>query len=230
MADQETRDLWWAELRDEVKSHAKALQCSVVLGYSESCVIDQDVCILSATGSAALLKPLKARPKPLPGCSVCHKPYSFNTAPFSQMRLSPCGLCKQKWVPELLLSTTEPPLDLPVTGSGMLVESRVCKSRGKVEGKENDAGVISETLVFLEIEMHRQLLLKLKVMGMNAAFALRSQVTFTNDLIMGVISATAIHTPVLPPPPVLSIVRSIGIHDQEDVEFLTLQVSLVFSC
>ncbi|UYV60581.1 C2CD5 [Cordylochernes scorpioides] len=32
----ETRDAWWIELRKEIRSHAKALGCSVVLGYSES--------------------------------------------------------------------------------------------------------------------------------------------------------------------------------------------------
>lgn len=31
----ETRDTWWKELRMEVRSHARALGCNVVLGYSE---------------------------------------------------------------------------------------------------------------------------------------------------------------------------------------------------
>ncbi|KAM9638880.1 C2 domain-containing protein 5 isoform 28-T28 [Morphnus guianensis] len=32
----ETRDAWWAEIRQEIKSHAKALGCHAVVGYSES--------------------------------------------------------------------------------------------------------------------------------------------------------------------------------------------------
>lgn len=31
----ETRDSWWTELRMEIRSHARALACNVVLGYSE---------------------------------------------------------------------------------------------------------------------------------------------------------------------------------------------------
>ncbi|XP_013930382.1 PREDICTED: C2 domain-containing protein 5 isoform X2 [Thamnophis sirtalis] len=34
--DPETRDAWWAEVRQEIKSHAKALGCHAVVGYSES--------------------------------------------------------------------------------------------------------------------------------------------------------------------------------------------------
>lgn len=32
----ETRDAWWEEIRQEIKSHAKALGCHAVVGYSES--------------------------------------------------------------------------------------------------------------------------------------------------------------------------------------------------
>ena len=31
----ETRDNWWTEIRMEVRSHARALGCSVILGYEE---------------------------------------------------------------------------------------------------------------------------------------------------------------------------------------------------
>lgn len=32
----ETRDAWWEEIRQEIKSHARALGCHAVVGYSES--------------------------------------------------------------------------------------------------------------------------------------------------------------------------------------------------
>ncbi|XP_059489511.1 C2 domain-containing protein 5 isoform X3 [Neocloeon triangulifer] len=51
----ESRDLWWHELRMEVRSHARALACNVVLGYREESSISDDVCILSATGTAAVV-------------------------------------------------------------------------------------------------------------------------------------------------------------------------------
>ncbi|XP_071988015.1 C2 domain-containing protein 5 isoform X2 [Engystomops pustulosus] len=53
----ETRDAWWAEIRQEIKSHAKALGCHAVVGYSESTSICEEVCILSAAGTAAVLNP-----------------------------------------------------------------------------------------------------------------------------------------------------------------------------
>lgn len=31
----ETRDNWWTEIRMEVRSHARALGCNVILGYEE---------------------------------------------------------------------------------------------------------------------------------------------------------------------------------------------------
>uniref|UniRef100_A0A671LI61 C2 domain-containing protein 5 n=1 Tax=Sinocyclocheilus anshuiensis TaxID=1608454 RepID=A0A671LI61_9TELE len=51
----ETRDAWWEEIRQEIKSHAKALGCQAVVGYSESTSICEEVCILSASGTAAIL-------------------------------------------------------------------------------------------------------------------------------------------------------------------------------
>lgn len=39
LSDQETRDGWWSELRDEIRSHAKILCCSHVVGYLEASTI-----------------------------------------------------------------------------------------------------------------------------------------------------------------------------------------------
>lgn len=32
----ESRDTWWSELRMEIRTHARALNCNAVLGYTES--------------------------------------------------------------------------------------------------------------------------------------------------------------------------------------------------
>lgn len=58
LSDQETRDSWWSELRDEIQSHAKILCCSHVIGYLEASTIHDDVCILSITGTAATVRGL----------------------------------------------------------------------------------------------------------------------------------------------------------------------------
>lgn len=39
----------------EIRSHARAIGCNVVLGYSEATTITDDVCVLSATGTAAIV-------------------------------------------------------------------------------------------------------------------------------------------------------------------------------
>ncbi|CAM9883241.1 unnamed protein product, partial [Ectocarpus sp. 8 AP-2014] len=56
LSDQETRDGWWAELREEIRSHAMLLCCTHVIGYSETTSIHDDVVLLSATGTAALVR------------------------------------------------------------------------------------------------------------------------------------------------------------------------------
>lgn len=256
LSDQETRDSWWSELRDEICSHAKILCCSHVVGYLEASTIHDDVCILSITGTAATVRGLpditadgrwgglnlasdahdgggesdsaveirKARKSayvervsrrmrrcsmsrsksdasgsmlqvsPSNGegteyisrqdlveerrrggqkqarllrarrakpCSYCHVPYHHRLAPFTNMKLVPCLLCGKKWVPEVILSTIEPPDRLPIRGSGVFIQARVCRSRPKAIG-ESDALAVSEALPFLEYELARQLMLKLK--------------------------------------------------------------------
>ena len=150
-------------------------------------------------------------------CSYCHVPYHHRLAPYNNMKLVPCLLCGRKWVPEVLLSTTEPPRRLPVRGPGELIQARVCRSRPKALG-ENDALAVSgkfcstnnrdistirilhfygqsyvsvankcthflEALPFLEYELARQLMLKLKIVGRNAAFSLKSEVDVGSTLI-----------------------------------------------
>ena len=50
---------WWMMIRLEIRGHAKALRCSSVLGYRETCTIVNDCCILTAMGTAAMVR----RPK-----------------------------------------------------------------------------------------------------------------------------------------------------------------------
>eukprot|EP00804_Cyclotella_cryptica_P027640 CCRYP_010258-RC/>CCRYP_010258-RC protein AED:0.06 eAED:0.06 QI:237/1/1/1/0.88/0.8/10/2605/828 len=312
LSDQETRDGWWSELRDEIRSHARTLCCWHVIGYNESSTIHDDVCVLSCTGTAATVRGLPdlaqaqrmwnewehqqneimsrveqggkrrsfpgdsspgsvistiidtpfsgavsdeggetgrsspvdidsvkgqlgmksskqipfgmsrkalkeaklqrnrqrlerrlrrmgvgskkkyrgAAPNKLIGskygsdiefvsdvllrarlarpCSYCHVPYHHRLAPFTNMKLVPCLSCGKKWVPEIILATVEPPARLPLRGSGVFVQARVCRSRPRSTG-ESDALAVSEALPFLEFDLARQLMLKLKVLGRNAA-------------------------------------------------------------
>lgn len=36
LEEPESRDIWWSEIRMEIRSHARALNCNAVLAYSET--------------------------------------------------------------------------------------------------------------------------------------------------------------------------------------------------
>jgi hypothetical protein len=72
LEEPESRDTWWSEIRMEIRSHARALNCNAVLGYTETTSIwylfcqklrekivkrffSEDVCVLSASGTAAVI-------------------------------------------------------------------------------------------------------------------------------------------------------------------------------
>lgn len=51
----ETREAWWAELREEIKSHARALGCPYVAGYTEDSCVNGDVMVLHCSGTAVIM-------------------------------------------------------------------------------------------------------------------------------------------------------------------------------
>ncbi|NXP80440.1 C2CD5 protein, partial [Ramphastos sulfuratus] len=133
----ETRDAWWAEIRQEIKSHAKALGCHAVVGYSESTSICEEVCILSASGTAAVLNPrflqdgivegcleqrLIEEASP-PGCGFCHIPYDELNMPFPA-HLTYCYNCRKQKVPDVLFTTIDLPVEAIVIGKGCLIQAR----------------------------------------------------------------------------------------------------------
>ncbi|GIX72346.1 c2 domain-containing protein 5, partial [Caerostris darwini] len=259
----ETRDAWWTELRKEIRSHIRALGCNVVLGYMEATNISDDICVLSASGTAAVLSTtidheiahlstppvlsssLQPRPsvvttippydheklkdiskdkeKPLRidvnlanqvkhthshecvddtskqlGCKICHIPYSESSIPFPA-NLVRCNVCRKGKVPDVLFMTIEPPPNLLINGKSCLLQARVCKNKKDGKGEQN-AKEISDSLPFLEYELHRQLLNKLKVKCMNAIFGLKVQVSIGDKLIIGVATGTGAYLSALPPP------------------------------
>ncbi|XP_054974554.1 C2 domain-containing protein 5 isoform X19 [Sorex araneus] len=207
----ETRDAWWAEIRQEIKSHAKALGCHAVVGYSESTSICEEVCILSASGTAAVLNPrflqdgtvegcLELRlEETLPaGCGFCHIPYDELNMPFPA-HLTYCYSCRKQKVPDVLFTTIDLPVDAAVIGKGCLIQARLCRLKKKAQAEAN-ATAISNLLPFMEYEVHTQLMNKLKLKGMNALFGLRVQITVGENMLMGLASATGVYLAALPAP------------------------------
>nr|XP_048682746.1 C2 domain-containing protein 5 isoform X20 [Caretta caretta] len=207
----ETRDAWWAEIRQEIKSHAKALGCHAVVGYSESTSICEEVCILSASGTAAVLNPrflqdgtmegcLEQRIEETspPGCGFCHIPYDELNMPFPA-HLTYCYNCRKQKVPDVLFTTVDLPAEAMVIGKGCLIQARLCRLKKKAQAEAN-ATSISNLLPFMEYEVHTQLMNKLKLKGMNALFGLRIQITVGENMLMGLASATGVYLTALPPP------------------------------
>ena len=186
-------------------------------GYDTSVTTPQ-----SARGSAFGLLPPK---KPRRPCVAAHVPYNHRTAPFSFMRLVPCASCRRKWVPETLLASTDPPHALQVKGCGQMLEARVCRARKAATG-EADAVKISEVLPFVEYDLQRQLILKLKVLGMNAAFGYSCKIQVGNELVIATATCTAVWLKSLPSPPPVQIVRSRDPRSQQELRLASLQRQL----
>lgn len=75
-------------------------------------------------------------------------------------------------VPDVLLTTIELPEGVSTTGKGCLLQAYVCRPKRDCRGELN-AKEISDGLPFLEYELHRLLINKLKVKGMNSIFGLK---------------------------------------------------------
>ncbi|XP_047678195.1 C2 domain-containing protein 5 isoform X13 [Tachysurus fulvidraco] len=205
----ETRDAWWEEIRQEIKSHAKALGCHAVVGYSESTSICEEVCILSASGTAAILSSRFMQDGALdtehrfddvvpPACGFCHIPYDEFNMPFPA-QLTFCHCCHRHKVPDVLFTTIDVPSEAHVTGKGCLIQARLCRTKKKAQG-EGNATAISNLLPFLEYELHTQLMNKLKLRSMNTLFGLRIQISVGENMLLGLASATGVYLTALPSP------------------------------
>lgn len=283
--DPETRDMWWNELRMEIRSHARAIGCNMVLGYMESTTISEDVCVLSAVGTAVIInlqcgdvnidsmnlsKPQctfgnketmtswmddqdfekdinvatnvstsmkcldsaenqknhdwdvsfpnsnnEARTREASeftiktiqsshNCTVCHIPYKQSSVPF-RVNTMKCSICRTGNVPDVLLCTIEIPEILQVNGRGVLIQAHACRSKRDLKGESN-AKEMSDALPFLEIELHKLLINKLKMRGMNAIFGLKVSVAVGERMLALVATGTAVYLSALPPPSVPKIV------------------------
>jgi hypothetical protein len=99
------RDKWFIEIRNEIRTQMKSLECNIVLGYTETKSICEDVCIISAMGTACICDEtffqhyeanmnsdefFKLFDEPsIKNCSICHILTSSNTiTDESQMNLN----------------------------------------------------------------------------------------------------------------------------------------------
>jgi hypothetical protein len=353
-SDREIRDAWWTELREEIRSHARVIGCQHIVGYSEKTTLYDDLCILSASGTAVVLnlyafqspistttmgfwneglslmtkqqpsqqsqpsqqqsqpsqqqsqpsqqsqqsqlqpsetkeitikamskssdiiedptaklenalgtttlsldsfmtdtpseetkfhrdsaievnrryhrhqqhrrqfqrrntKPFSYRPSP--PCSLCHIPYNRRRSPFP-MRFLKCALCEKRYIPEMIMASIEPPAELWILSHETLIEARVCREKEDKEG-ESHATMISEMIPFIEYELHRQMVYKVKLNGLNSIFGVQCQIIIGESLVIGVAIGTGYFIPSLPTPAPLQIEGSMNIASPDkDLEHL----------
>lgn len=216
--DLESRDKWWIEIRNEIRSHMKSLNCHVVLGYTETKSICEDVCVLSASGTAAIVDELyfintnlvptydynpsnylsQFTNKTIKTCKICHIPYTDDELPFP-IALENCSICGQGLVPDIIFCSIQPLPEIEIVGNGCLLRAIVARPRKKSSG-EMSAKIISDYLPFMEYELHRQLLGKLKLKGMNMLFGLKVQISIGENLLVGIAEATACYAAALSAP------------------------------
>ncbi|KAL1131884.1 hypothetical protein AAG570_011495 [Ranatra chinensis] len=201
----ETRDSWWTELRLEVRAHTRALACNAVIAYLESTTVCEDVCILSASGTAAVInqkeynRNLLTQVEEETGCcSVYHVPFNEASLPF-RMKLAKCAQCKKGKVGEVLMCTAELMDGVAVEGRGSLVQAVVCRHKKDCKGELN-AKEVSDALPFLEYELHTQLVHRLSSIGANAIVGLRVELCLGERVLVGHATGTGIELSALPPP------------------------------
>lgn len=132
-------------------------------------------------------------------CRACHVPYARTSKLPFKTQLTRCCICGRKYVPEMILSTAEVPPGVAVVGAGEFIQARTVLPRKHGVGKAA-ANSISSALPFLEYELHRQLTIKLGIMGMNAVFALNYELEIGMNSVVGVATGTAVYLRALPPP------------------------------
>lgn len=111
---------------------------------------------------------------------------------------------------------------MPLVGRGCFIQSYVCRSLRDLKGESN-AKEISDGLPFLEYELHRLLVNKLKMKGMNAVFGLKVRISIGERLLIGVATGTAIFLAPLPPPILPKIVSD---RTSDEKKIVQLQKSL----
>ncbi|XP_035703705.1 uncharacterized protein LOC110844368 isoform X1 [Folsomia candida] len=246
----ETRDGWWNEIRIEMRSHCRAFGCNVLLDYEEKTTMWDEVAILSASGTAAIISTsgncgdvnmselgdvnnkdghkrtdsftgvvqlnmgARSSPKISRGryddsdeleypCRMLHIPQPSLSLP-TIIRKSRCAYCRKGKVPDVLVATIDLPPGLHTTGRSCLIQTQVFRSKKESKG-EVGAKEMSDSIPFLEYELHRRLINKLKVQGLNAIFGYKVQITQGDKVVVGVATGTAVFLTALPVPSIPTI-------------------------
>ncbi|KAJ3290886.1 hypothetical protein HK104_006469 [Borealophlyctis nickersoniae] len=240
--EREVREAWWTELRDEIKSHAKTLGCPLVIGYSESTSICDDLAVLHCSGTAALvdLSMFNQPAATVHGRSGNDSGDEAKTPKEMRDDASEISLPLPAMTqrPSLSSDIKEGFFEAFAKRRRRRIRVLVCRPRkGKVA--ELRASVVSESIPFAQYDIHRQLMYKLRIYGLNAApaagsdphrnalipkvFGLKIQFTVGESLMTAVATGTAVYVRALPTPPAMKVFRNLEVLDEEDQKLLEIQ-------
>lgn len=154
---------------------------------------------------------------------MCHVPYAETSVPYPIIMLK-CAVCKTGRVPDVLIATIDLPEECLTVGSGCLIQAHVFRHKRDVKAESN-AKEISDSLPFLEYDLYRLLINKLKVKGMNAIFGLKVHLSLGERMLVGTATGTGVYLLPLPTPILPKLVA--GVTPGNNKEHLTeLQRSL----
>lgn len=248
------REQWLFEIREGIKSNTKSMKCTHVIGYSESITVSNDLLIISAVGTAIHLDVSLVKGSMFIGeesfdkdnygtvmpkwkkCFPFHIPYRRKKfCPFEgMMDFTRCNECKKRHVPQILFSTLESPYFYVGGGGGgeqssfqpYLIDAYVCRGKKTKEG-ENNASNVSDAIPFIEYDLHRQLLYKMRLKGFNALFDFTIRLYVGESFVVAVATGTGYFLHALPRPTPLKIFRSLQVKDDEDRELIQIQEKLM---
>ncbi|OUC43711.1 putative C2 domain protein [Trichinella nativa] len=110
-----------------------------------------------------------------------------------------CQVCLEKPVPSVLLSTTDQPPELTEEFSGSLVQARVIRKKSGYSG-EQLAQHLTNILPFIEHEAHSQVISQTSASGKNAVFGIQRQFSIGEEMVVLIVTGTAVFLPALASP------------------------------
>lgn len=199
------RDKWWNEVRQEIRDHAHILGCLHVIGYKEKVLMHPkgNICILSAEGTAAILSDNICGRSTNVDSSMAQCPYAvFHIAqsaehnPFIAKQSILCRYCKKMQIQEVVFSTCEIPCNIPFINQHF-VQARICRMKKHKIGEKN-AKHLSNMLPFIEYDLHKQMLHKMRIYHVNAIFNVTYDIAVNDLYIIATATGTGVFLECLP--------------------------------
>ncbi|KHJ42880.1 C2 domain protein [Trichuris suis] len=130
-------------------------------------------------------------------CKLFHLPPNDNGL-HSAFNSGVCCVCSKEMVPEMIVCTIDPPLELSPSLDAVIVQARIVRKKANLTG-EPLAKHISSVLPFAEHDLHSQLMSQTQALGRNAVFGLQREFSIGNQFLIILLTGTAVLLPSLMP-------------------------------